>query len=70
MSFLARLAAYMLQWILTIGGKALYEAVTTFVEKQKQIQKEKENLKNYQDAVKKGDRDEILKKERNLLNGE
>lgn len=70
MSFLARLAAYMLQWILTIGGKALYEAVTAFVEKQKQIQKEKENLKNYQDAVKKGDRDEILKKERNLINGE
>ena len=69
MSFLARLAAYMLQWILTIGGKALYEAVTAFVEKQKQVQKEKENLKNYQDAVKKGDRDEILKKERNLLNG-
>ena len=70
MSFLARLAAYMLQRILTIGGKALYEAVTAFVEKQKQVQKEKENLKNYQDAVKKGDRDEILKKERNLLNGE
>ena len=70
MSFLARLAAYMLQWILTIGGKALYEAVTAFVEKQKQVQKEKKNLKEYEDASKKGDRDEILKKERSLLNGE
>ena len=70
MGFLASFAAKVFTWLLEKGGKALYEAITAFVEKQKQIQKEKENLKNYQDAVKKGDRDEILKKERNLLNGE
>lgn len=70
MTFLAQLAAFMLQWVLKLGGKALYEAVTAFVEKQKEVQKEKENLKDYQDAVKKGDRNEVLKKERDLLNGE
>jgi len=68
MAFLAQLAAYMLQWILTIGGKALYEAVTAFVAKQEQVRKEKENLKKYNDAVKKGNRDEVLKAERDLLN--
>lgn len=70
MAFLAQLAALMLQWILKLGGKALYEAVTAFIEKQKQVQEEKKNLKEYQDAIKKGDRDEILKKERSMLNGE
>lgn len=69
MAFLAQLAAYMLQWILTIGGKALYEAVTEFVNRQEQIKREKINKKKYDEALKKGDKDEIHKAERDLLNG-
>lgn len=69
MAFLAQLAAYMLQWILTIGGKALYEAVTEFVNRQEQIKREKINKKKYDEAVEKGDKDEILKAERDLING-
>lgn len=69
MTFLAQLAALMLQWLLKLGGKALYEAVTAFVEKQKQVQKQKENQKKYDDAVKKGDKDAILEAERDLFNG-
>lgn len=69
MAFLAQLAALMLQWLLKLGGKALYEAVTAFVEKQKQIKTQKENEKKYDDAVKKGDKDAILEAERDLFNG-
>lgn len=69
MAFLAQLAAYMLQWILTLGGKALYEAVTEFVKRQDQVKKQKENKKKYEEALKKGNKDEILEAERDLLNG-
>ena len=70
MSFIAQIIAYVLQWLLTLGGKAMYEAVTEFVEKQKQKKKEKENLDKLHEAEKKGNRDAILDKERDLLNGE
>ncbi len=69
MSFIAQIIAYVLQWLLTLGGKAMYEAVTGFVEKQKQNKKEKENLDKLHDAEKKGDKDAILEKERDLFNG-
>lgn len=68
MAFLAQLAAYMLQWILTLGGKALYEAVTEFVKRQDQVKKQKENKKKYDEALKNGNKDEILEAERDLLN--
>lgn len=70
MSFLVALAAKIAEWLLEKGGRAAYEAFTAFVNNQKEVQKEKKNLKEYEDASKKGDRDEILKKERSLLNGE
>lgn len=69
MAFLAQLAAIMLKWILTLGGKALYEWTTELVKKQEQIKREKINQKKYDEAVKKGDKDEIHKAERDLLNG-
>ena len=69
MSFLAQVLAYLLQWILTLGGKALYEWTTDYVDKQKQKRNEKENLKKYREAEKKGNKDDILEKERDLING-
>ncbi|MBY0413710.1 MAG: hypothetical protein K2Q18_06075 [Bdellovibrionales bacterium] len=68
MAFLAQLAAIMLKWILTLGGKALYEWTTELVKKQEQVKKQKENKKKYDEALKKGDKDEILKAERDLIN--
>ena len=68
MAFLAQVLAYLLQWILTLGGKALYEWSHEFIDKQKQKKQEKENLKKNQDAEKKGNKDEILESERDLIN--
>jgi len=69
MSLFAQIAAYILQWILTLGGKALYEWTNRFIDKQRKKKKEKENFKKYKDAVKNGaSEDEILERERDLLN--
>jgi hypothetical protein len=69
MSFLAQVLAYLLQWILTLGGKAAYEWTHEFLKEQEQKKKQKENLKKYREAEKRGKKDDILEKERDLLNG-
>lgn len=70
MAFLAQILAYMLQWILTLGGRALYEWTTGYLEKQEQKKKEKEALKRYEEERKKGVKsDEMLDRETDILNG-
>lgn len=69
MSFLAQIVAYVLQWALTLGGKALYEFVTDFVATQKEKAANKKNLEEYEKAKKGGNKDDILDKERDLING-
>lgn len=68
MSLLAQVLAYLLQWVLTLGGKALYEWTNDYIDKQKQEKKEKENLKKYKEAKKNGSDDKILDAERDILN--
>lgn len=51
MGFLAALAAKMLQWILEKGGKALYEAVTEFVERKRQEEANKKNTKKHEEDI-------------------
>ena len=70
MGFLASIAAKLLEKFLVWGGKALYDLITEFVEKHKQDAANKKNLKEYEEAKKKGDKDEILDKERDLINGD
>lgn len=70
MSLLAQVVAYLLEWILTLGGRALYEWTTRTVEKNKEKQKEKEALKRYEETKKKGEKsDEMLDRETDILNG-
>lgn len=69
MAFLAQLVAFMMQWLLTMGGKAAYEWTNDYIEKQAQKKRAKENLKKYKEAVKKGNDDDTLEKERDLING-
>jgi len=71
MHFLIAIAVKLLEWILTIGGKALYEYTTKLVEKHKQEAIERENLKRYEEARKRGASDkEMLDRERDLINGD
>lgn len=58
--FFVAVVAKVLEWLLSLGGKALYESVTEFVEKQRQKKKDKDNIeaikkaiqeKKYQDAA-------------------
>lgn len=70
MAFLAQVLAYLLQWILTLGGKALYEWSHEFIDKQKQKKQEKEAQKKYEETRKKGEKsDEMLDRETDILNG-
>ena len=70
MAFLAQVLAYLLQWILTLGGKALYEWTHDFLKRQEQAKKEKEALKKYEEEREKGKKsDEMLDKETDILNG-
>jgi hypothetical protein len=68
MSFLAQVAAYLLQWLLKLGGEYLYNKSKELVDREAQRKQEKENLKRYQEAVKKGDDDKTLEAERDLIN--
>jgi predicted DNA repair protein MutK len=69
LQFVIGVAAKVLEWLLMLGGQYLYEKTVEFVEKQKQKKLEEENLKKYRDAEKKGSKDDILEKERDLING-
>jgi len=69
MSFLIGVAAQILEWILMLGGKALYDWTTELVRKNNEKKREKENLDNLHEAEKKGDKDAILEKERDIFNG-
>ncbi len=69
MGFLAAVAAKVLTWLLEKGGRALYEWIVEFTERQKQEKANKENKKKYDEAVKSGDADKKLEAERDLLNG-
>lgn len=71
MSFLASVAALVIEWLLKIGGKALYEAVTDFVHKQKQKKNNEENLKEHKkDIEENASPDEKGKSGRKLINGD
>lgn len=71
MGFLAGFFANIAIWFLEFIGRILFRKADKFIDKKKQESKNKENLKDYQDAVKRGANDqEILEKERNLLNGD
>jgi hypothetical protein len=70
MGLLASILAYLLKWILELGGRWLYEQTTLLVEKKKKEAREKENLKRYQDAKKKkASDDEMLDRETDIING-
>jgi len=69
MQFLIGVAAKLLEWLLILGGRYLYEKTNEFIDKQKQKKKEKENLDNLHEAEKKGDKDAIIEKERDIFNG-
>ena len=49
--FFVAVAAKVLEWLLLLGGKALYEAVTEFVEKQRQKKKDKDNIEAIKKAI-------------------
>lgn len=51
MAFLASLAAQMLQWLLTIGGKALYEWVVNFVEENANKKANEKNTKKHEEDI-------------------
>lgn len=71
MGFLAGFFAKIAIWILETIGRVLFKEADKFIDKKKQEKKEKETLKDYQDAVKRGANDsELLEKERNLINGD
>ena len=69
MNFLAKVFAYLMQWLLQLGGEYLYKKSKAFIDKEAQKKQEQENLKKYQEAVKNGDDKETLKAERDLING-
>lgn len=52
MGFLVAVAAKVVEWLLTIGGKALYEYLTEFVKKQKEKKINRENAKEHSDDIK------------------
>ena len=68
MTFLISIAVKLLEWILLMGGKALYEWTVRTVEDHKLKQKEKENLTKYKEAKAKGNPDDELDAEKNLIN--
>jgi hypothetical protein len=70
MGFLAIVASKLLEFILEKGGHALYAWTVEFVARKKEEAANKKNLDNLNEAVKKGDDDEILKRETDLLNGQ
>lgn len=71
MSLLAQTLAYVLQWLLTLGGKALYEAVTEFVEKQKQKRNNEKNTKEHKKDIEENVTPEKKGESgRKLINGE
>jgi hypothetical protein len=70
MAFLAQIIAFMLQWILTLGGKAAYEWTQEYIRKQEERKREKKHLKDYEETRKKGEKsDEMLNRETDILNG-
>lgn len=70
MGFLVAILVKLLEFILSWGGKALFDYTTKLIEKQKQEAQEKENLKRYQDAKKKKvSDDEMLDRETDIING-
>ena len=70
MAILSGALAKLCEWLLTIGGKALYESITAFVEKKKVEAINKKNETNYKAAL--DANDDVARKEnmRKLLNGE
>lgn len=68
MSFIAQVVAYLLQWLLKLGGEYLYQKSKEMVDREAQRKQEKENLKKYQEAAKIGDDKKTLEAERDLIN--
>jgi len=67
--FLASVVAKILQWLITIGWQALYDAVNDVVKKAKQDKIDKENKKAFEDAMKKKNFDLAAEAMRRLANG-
>lgn len=71
MNFLAQVLFYVLQWLLTIGGRALYELVTDYVEKHKQKKIDEENSKKHKKNIdEQVPSDEHGRSGKKLINGE
>jgi hypothetical protein len=70
MGFLASLAARLIEWILVLGGKAIYDYSTELVERKKREKINDKNEKNVSKAM--AEHDDLARKEavRKLLNGE
>lgn len=51
MSFLAMVAAKVLEWLLALGGQYLYETTVEFIENQKKKKINKENTKEHKDDI-------------------
>ena len=71
MTFLAQVAAFILKWLLELGGRALFEWASKLVRENEQKKKEKEALDKYEKGKKEGASDkEMLDRERDIFNGE
>lgn len=68
MGFLAQAAAYLLFLVSKWLFGTAKESFDQYVARKETEEAQKKNLKRYQEAVKKGDPDEILEAERDLIN--
>lgn len=68
MSFLAQIVAFLLQWLLKLGGEYLYTKSKEMVNREAQRKQEKENLEKYKKAIQSGDDGKALEAERDLVN--
>lgn len=71
MTFLAQVIAFLLERLMLIGGKALYEAANDFIDKQKQKRINEENSKKHKKNVdEQAPSDEHGRSGKKLINGE
>lgn len=69
MSFLLSIASAILQWALKIAAKAIAKKQSEERMKEQKIKNE-ENLKKYKDAIERGTNEDVLKSERDIINGD
>ena len=71
MGFLAAVLAKILEWLLTLGGKALFNYINEFVDKRKQEKIDRDNAKKHAKNIKQNaEKKKRGKSGSKLINGE